>query len=320
MKHLTPVLASLFALAISACQGSGSVHEAPPTYPARERAPQGPPPATPEAPTRAPAPFATPPLGESESKAERSRAPAAPPPAYAPRSASSAAADGALDRWQREPSPEARPGLATHWGEQRYSPTREVSFERADDTPDVLTNLHYDDRAGAFSALPSGSWSRGEVVLLGGAVSARVVDGYGGVLPAVRWAERVNVIGEPGERYALEFQNRTGARFEVVASVDGLDVLDGNDGDVDKRGYLLGAYQTLTIDGFRDGQDTVAAFRFGDVGHSYAANKGKARNVGVIGIALFREQGTRYGWPYSDDAALRRNADPFPGRYATPPR
>jgi hypothetical protein len=184
----------------------------------------------------------------------------------------------------------------------------------------VFASLHYDDRSGAFNALPNGSWSRGEVVLLGGAVSARVVDGQGGVLPAVRWSDRVNVIGEPGQRYALEFQNRTDTRFEVVASVDGLDVLDGEDGNVDKRGYLLGAYQTLTIDGFRDSQSSVAAFRFGDVGRSYAASKGKARNVGVIGIALFREQGPRVAWPYSDDRALRRSADPFPGRYATPPR
>jgi hypothetical protein len=324
MKHVTPLLASLFAgLVISACQGSGSVHEAPPTYPAREQAPDSslgaPGEATPPPPG---ADYAAPPaaLGAAEeSKAARS----APAP-YAPRKASprdSAGSSGpAFDRYRSAPEPEARPGLATHWGEQRYSPTREVSFERADDdTPDVLASLHYDDRAGAFTALPNGSWSQSEVALLGGAVNARVVDGYGGVLPAVRWSERVNVIGAPGERYALELQNRTGTRFEVVASVDGLDVLDGNDADVEKRGYLLGAYQTLTIDGFRDAENTVAAFRFGDVGHSYATSQGKARNVGVIGLALFREEGPRVAWPYNDDRELRRSADPFPGRYATPP-
>jgi hypothetical protein len=254
-------------------------------------------------------------IGREESKA--AGAPSA-TDSYAPR-ARAARRGHAPDRgWV--PEPEARPGLATHWGEQRYSPTREVSFVRADgDAPDALTSLHYDDRAGAFSALPSGSWSHSELPLLGGAVSARVVDGRGGLLPALRWAEQVSVIGEPGERYALELENRTGARFEVVATVDGLDVLDGKDGDIDKRGYLLGAYQTLTIDGFRDGQDTVAAFRFGDVGHSYAASQGKARNVGVIGIALFRERGARHGWLHADDAALRQSAEPFPGRYATPP-
>jgi hypothetical protein len=238
--------------------------------------------------------------------------------ATAPSVGGSGAARGrALEPRPRAPRPEPRPGLATHWGEQRYSPTREVSFVRARrSSPDALARLQYDDRAGAYAALPDGSWGRAELELYGGKVVARVVDGDSVVLPALRQAERVQIIGETGERYVLELENRTGSRFEIVATVDGLDVLDGKDGDPAKRGYLLAAYQTLTIDGFRDGRDTVAAFRFGNVGRSYAASKGKARNVGVIGIALFRERGARR---FDDETVLRDTADPFPARYATPP-
>jgi hypothetical protein len=65
----------------------------------------------------------------------------------------------------------------------------------------------------------------------------------------------------------------------------------------------------------------VAAFRFGSVKSSYAEQKhGDSRNVGVIGVALFNEQGTNpSSWPIGD-SGQRLNADPFPGRFATPPR
>ena len=51
---------------------------------------------------------------------------------------------------------------------------------------------------------------------------------------------------------------------------------------------------------------------------SYAARKGNARNVGVIGVAFFHEEGSR--WPWTNQEVDRRHdADPFPGRYADPP-
>lgn len=377
MKRITPLLASLLAgLLLACCQGSGGVHETPPSYPAHERsadpaardreaerAPasplpedeprdfaepprvdeegrseleQHPEPSEPAQPPAAPRKRQAPgneydfgaddisgeprtqaapaPSLRGEAKAESSRdALATAPPAA---SGSGAARGRALEPSPRAARPESRPGLATHWGEQRYSPTREVSFVRARSNPDTLARLQYDDRAGAYAALPGADWSRSEIDLLGGKVVARVVDGSGVVLPALRQGERVQIIGDTGERYVLELENRSGSRFEIVASVDGLDVLDGKDAAPSKRGYLLGAYQTLTIDGFRDGRDTVAAFRFGNVGRSYAASKGKARNVGVIGFALFRERSERR---FDDETVLRDTADPFPGRYATPP-
>ncbi len=51
---------------------------------------------------------------------------------------------------------------------------------------------------------------------------------------------------------------------------------------------------------------------------SYVNQKyGETRNVGVIGIAVFNEYGTN---PLDmDDAERRLRADPFLGRYATPP-
>ena len=101
-------------------------------------------------------------------------------------------------------------------------------------------------------------------------------------------------------------------------SVDGLDVLDGQAASFAKRGYLIDPHGEVEIDGFRQSLDTVAAFRFGSVRSSYAAQKhGDTRNVGVIGVALFHERGTT---PWNPREIQRRNdANPFPGQFATPP-
>jgi len=70
-----------------------------------------------------------------------------------------------------------------------------------------------------------------------------------------------------------------------------LDVVDGLPASTGKRGYLLEPYSTLQIEGFRRSREQVAAFRFAKVKDSYAARTGSDRNVGVIGVALFREDG-----------------------------
>jgi hypothetical protein len=184
--------------------------------------------------------------------------------------------------------------------------------------------LHYNDRAGARRMLPGGQWGRAEAHALGG-LRISIVDGSGRSFPALTHGSRVVGVGAPGERYALSIENTSGARYEVVASVDGLDVLDGESASFEKRGYLIAPHSSVMIDGFRRSDDEVAAFRLGDVARSYAASKGKARNVGVIGIALFAErrpvafEPPAWRSPSHDDTELRREADPFPGRYARPP-
>lgn len=102
---------------------------------------------------------------------------------------------------------------------------------------------------------------------------------------------RMYIMGSVGERYSIRLTNRTGRRVEVVVAVDGLDAIDGRSADyVRKRGYVLGPWQSYEVEGFRLDLNRVAAFRFSRVNDSYAAQKGDARNVGVIGIAFFEER------------------------------
>jgi hypothetical protein len=99
------------------------------------------------------------------------------------------------------------------------------------------------------------------------------------------------VLGDEGSRYLLRVHNRSSRRVEAVVTVDGLDVIDGRPGDyANKRGYLIEAYGYVDIDGWRLNNREAAAFRFAPIGASYAAKTGSARNVGVIGVAVFPER------------------------------
>jgi hypothetical protein len=224
----------------------------------------------------------------------------------------------------------SRPGLGTEWGEERDSPIRDVAFERADESrPLATTELRYDDERGVH-ALAAYVADRGQRAhqssAAGGAISLWLQDGSGKPLDVVQVAGRTIVVGDAGERYTIVLENHTGHRFEAVTTVDGLDVISGRAGSVHNRGYLLLPYATLEIDGFRQSAETVAAFRFGRVADSYAAKVGAARNVGVVGIAFFGEQGDLWTPWTTDEVHRRATASPFPGdssgegRYAPPPR
>jgi len=109
-------------------------------------------------------------------------------------------------------------------------------------------------------------------------------------LPTYALKDRYYVQGNAGERYIVRIVNPTPRRVEAVISVDGIDVIDGESGDLRKRGYVVPAYGETRIEGFRTSQADVATFRFSAVRDSYAGLKGKARNVGVVAVALFEEQ------------------------------
>jgi hypothetical protein len=102
---------------------------------------------------------------------------------------------------------------------------------------------------------------------------------------------RTYVLGHAGERYIVRITNPTPSRVEALISIDGLDAVDGEPADMRKRGYVIQPYGELRVEGFRVSTEQVASFRFSSVGNSYAGRKGKARNVGVIGVAIFEEQG-----------------------------
>ena len=138
----------------------------------------------------------------------------------------------------------------------------------------------------------------------------------GGTLATYAKGNRYYVLGNNGERYTVHVTNPTARRIEAVLSIDGLDAVDGENGDLNKRGYIIQPYGELRVEGFRTSTDQVATFRFSSVDGSYAGKKGKARNVGVVAVALFEEQpGQQLAAPVVVPSPGRDDGDDDAGEY-----
>jgi hypothetical protein len=92
-------------------------------------------------------------------------------------------------------------------------------------------------------------------------------------------------------KYAIRLHNPSWKQRLAVISVDGVNVLNGEDAGTGGPGYILAPFETVDIPGFRRDDGKVAAFRFKEQGESYAAQTGRGTsNVGVIGVAVFDEK------------------------------
>jgi hypothetical protein len=96
--------------------------------------------------------------------------------------------------------------------------------------------------------------------------------------------------GRPGHRYAVVLQNLTGERVLAVVSVDGVNAISGQTAGSQQAGYVLQPWQRMEVRGWRKNLSEVAEFEFTSLGDSYAARTGRPGNVGVIGVAAFRER------------------------------
>jgi hypothetical protein len=116
----------------------------------------------------------------------------------------------------------------------------------------------------------------------------------GRTLPIYEHEGRLYVAGEPRHQYELRVRNSSGARVLAVTSVDGVNVITGETAAQQQSGYVLGAYDSVSIEGWRKSMDEVATFYFTRLADSYAARTGRPNDVGVIGVALYREYRTQY--------------------------
>lgn len=101
------------------------------------------------------------------------------------------------------------------------------------------------------------------------------------------------IAGVPGHRYSVRLTNTTSQRVLVVLSVDGVNAVTGQTASPSQAGYVLEPWETAEIAGWRKSLDDVAQFLFTDLPDSYAARTGRPDDVGVIGIAVFRERQQR---------------------------
>jgi hypothetical protein len=127
--------------------------------------------------------------------------------------------------------------------------------------------------------------------LVGSLMQVGVVDrSTGAELPVYRHRGEYWVAGRPGARYAIRVRNAMGERIMAVMSVDGVNVVTGETAGVGQNGYVFGPRERSDITGWRKSDSQIAAFEFAAAGNSYASRTGRPDDVGVIGVAMFRER------------------------------
>jgi hypothetical protein len=217
--------------------------------------------------------------------------------------------------------------LGTQWGESRESKSTTVHARRLRTEPDDVAAISYNDAAGVAQSTGYNPDRQLDMLLAKGDLQWAVLDEQGRKLPLLR-ARGTNggfyITGLVGERYVLAFDNLSNRDYVVVTTVDGLNVLSGEPGDVNGAGYVVEAHDTMRITGFRKSNSEVATFRFAAKDRAYAGNTpaGDSKNIGIIGTAVFEME-------YLDKKD-RKNKQPdgpnsFPNnskspQYAPPPR
>lgn len=109
--------------------------------------------------------------------------------------------------------------------------------------------------------------------------------------PAKEYAHKgkVHIEGRQGTRFSIRMRNNSYSRKLFVPTIDGLSIMNGEEGSFDSSGYIVGGHSSITIDGWRTSDKEVAEFFFSSPEGSYRKKMNKGDNLGVIGCAVFSE-------------------------------
>jgi hypothetical protein len=160
-----------------------------------------------------------------------------------------------------------------------------------------------------------------DALSMGGIAEVTLIDRDEGTrLPLHYYHGEYWVAGRPGAKYAIEIRNRMGERVLAVTSVDGVNVISGETASWGQSGYILDGGDRYRITGWRKSDSEVAAFTFTAAPNSYAARTGRPGNIGVIGVALFREKQRQIAYiaPEVSPAPLPPTNEPVAGGIRSP--
>lgn len=143
----------------------------------------------------------------------------------------------------------------------------------------------------------------------------------GETLPVHRGLGERWIAGERGHEYAVRIRNCSNVRVLAVVSVDGVNAVTGKSAAPSQSGYVIEPGGYVTVEGWRKSLERTAAFVFTDPSNSYAARTSRPDDIGVIGVALFRErerdEAERYGQA-ADSAAKQKSAEAQRSEAAAP--
>ncbi len=197
--------------------------------------------------------------------------------------------------------------LGTKWGDDVSSYVTQVDLKRMSTQPIDETQIRY--AAKQFS----GRGVNG-ISLAAGKISFSIVDDRGRILPLYRDGQNYYLSANDGQSYQLRYSNTSNQTFEIVASVDGLDVLDGGRASRLKSGYVLRPNSSFAIEGFRKSNSSVASFTFSKPKDAYAANSanGSIQNTGVIGTVVYELKAPKYYPPKKINDGYAPTPNAFP--------
>ena len=113
------------------------------------------------------------------------------------------------------------------------------------------------------------------------------------------------------ENYSLRIQNYSNQRIGLVIAVDGRNIISGKKSHLkhDERMYILGPYETQTYSGWRTSSNDIHRFYFTDASNSYAQAFGDDSAMGVIAMAVFKEN-----LPKHNDYKMKSNKPSAAGK------
>src|SRR6185436_10123367 len=126
--------------------------------------------------------------------------------------------------------------------------------------------------------------------------------------PQPRYAQngRWYVEARKGLEYSIRLRNPYAARVAVALSVDGLNTIDARETTAaDARKWVLGPYETVTIQGWQTSHSEARRFEFTTEAGSYGQAIGKTANLGVISAVFFKERAPIIA-PYTSEDHARR--------------
>ena len=204
--------------------------------------------------------------------------------------------------------------LGTQWGDDVDSVVTTVDLSRVSDEPIAQMQVSYADKNYKGRAVNSMSLLAGKVDF-----SAATDNGK---LPLYRDGSNYYLQGKAGQAYRLVYHNNSANTYEIVASVDGLNVVDGSTASRYDGGYVLRPNDELVIEGFRKSDSAVASFIFSKPSSAYAANtdSGSIENTGIIGTVIYELYDPAKPKYKPQPKSKQPQAYPADNDYAQPPK
>lgn len=102
---------------------------------------------------------------------------------------------------------------------------------------------------------------------------------------------KVYIEAVKNREYSIRLTNPLNRRVAVALAVDGLNSIDARTSDAfSARKWVLGPYETITIDGWQVNQQQARKFFFTTEAKSYGQWLGKTQNLGIISAVFYCER------------------------------